>query len=105
MKKIVFLLALGLTACGNKHDISKVKIGMTGKQVEAIMGTPDEKVIKPVNQEWWQYGENQLIVIQTDTVKIVVPDVSVASEDIKRSFAGADSALKEIFDATKGIAR
>lgn len=74
MKKILFaLLALALASC--TKDVTKVKIGMKSAEVEQILGKPDDVGEMGKDGLLWKYGENQMVVIQDDTVASVVPDV------------------------------
>ena len=77
---------------------------MHSKEVETVMGSPEDKIIVPVDKEGWKYGSSELIVLHADTVTNVVPDINNASPEMQKAFNTEDSTLKEVYDATKGIA-
>jgi hypothetical protein len=80
MKKLLFaVLALVLVSC--TKDVNKVKIGMKSVEVEQILGKPEDVGELPSGGQMWKYGENQMVVIQGDTVQSVVPDVQKYLEE------------------------
>ena len=67
MKKI-FLCALVLTlACCGKANFSEIKIGMTVKEVENLVGKPDKQQDNPMFGKWYVYKDN-IVIFNNDTV-------------------------------------
>jgi hypothetical protein len=80
MKKLLFIaLTFVLASCG--ADVTKVKPGMKAAEVEQLIGKPDDVGEMPPAGQLWKYGENQMVVIQGDTVANVVPDVQKYLEE------------------------
>lgn len=68
MKKILLLLSvIMLTSCSNKPDFSKIKKGMSVKEVTDIVGSPSKQQDNPMLGKWYVYGDN-IIIFQNDTV-------------------------------------
>jgi hypothetical protein len=80
MKYFLFVyLALFLVSC--TEDVTKVKPGMKAAEVEQLLGKPDDMGEMAGDAQLWKYGENQMVVIQGDTVVNVVPDVQKYLEE------------------------
>ncbi len=88
-----------LSSCASK-DIHDVKVGMTGAEVTKTMGTPDLKEGLPLENEWWKYGDNQMVGMHNDTVTVVVHDVKKYRETNEQS---ADPGMQAAEEARKNL--
>jgi outer membrane protein assembly factor BamE (lipoprotein component of BamABCDE complex) len=88
MKK-AFLLAIAIIfiSC-NSNNFSKVKVGMTVKQVTDLVGEPKEK--QELFGKWYIYDEN-IIVFFNDTVT-----KSMTKEELKQSMKEVNKGLKDL---------
>ena len=73
MKKL-FYIALLLISCSSNKDFSKIKPGMTEKEVVSLVGEPKEKIPMPISIVYWRYtdNENHVIVFEGGKVTTVV---------------------------------
>ena len=67
MKKLLLLATAILCISCNSKDFSKVKVGMTVKQVTDLVGEPKEKQDNPLFGKWYVYDKN-IVVFFNDTV-------------------------------------
>lgn len=105
MKKFIPVMFL-LAACHGNANFSKIKVGMHGKDVVALVGEPGKK--NPVfgDIEWWTYNsDNKLLVMSGDTVQRVVLDMKATQDSIDKVMGEAqgkmDSLKKEMDNDAK----
>lgn len=92
-------IVLLLNSC-NTGDIHDIKVGMTADEVSKKMGKPDQKEMLPLDNEWWKYGNNQMIGMNSDTVTIVVEDIKKYRETNSES---ADPGMQAADEARKNL--
>ncbi|GAC1427159.1 MAG: hypothetical protein NVS9B7_14020 [Flavisolibacter sp.] len=70
----LLLVALLLIACNSHKDFSKVRNGMTEREVVEAVGKPKEKVKMPMSIVWWRYTdkENHVVVMEGGNVTNVI---------------------------------
>lgn len=73
---------------------------MTGAEVTKTMGTPDLKEGLPLENEWWKYGDNQMVGMHNDTVTVVVADIKKYKETNDQT---ADPGMQAAEDARKNL--
>lgn len=73
---------------------------MTADEVSKTLGTPDMKEELPQDNEWWKYGENQMVGMHNDTVTIVVEDVKKYRETNSKE---SDPGMQAAEDARKNL--
>jgi hypothetical protein len=91
MKKVLLLaITIMLISCGNKADFTKVKVGMTSKQLIEAVGEPNQKQDLPFVGSYWTY-DTHLVVVQSDTV-----NEFLTNEDFKKRMEEVNKGLEEL---------
>ena len=95
MKKVLLLaMAIIFISCNSK-DFSKVKVGMTIKQVTDLVGEPKDKQDNPLFGKWYIYDKN-IIVFNYDTVT-----KSMTNEELKQSMKELNKGLEDLSNSLK----
>lgn len=88
MKKGLLLILLTLcVSCTKKLDFTKVKVGMTTKELTDLVGEPKQKQEIPIIGSYWTY-DTHLVVVQSDTVNefLTLEDYKKRIEDVNKGF-------------------
>lgn len=83
------------TETKKKSDLTKIKVGMDTTQVFKLIGQPTKRAPMPLGIKWWQYGDNQMLVVQKDTIVNVVFDVEKMGIAMDSTFKKLDSLFKD----------
>jgi len=94
MKKVL-LLAIAIIFVSCSKDFSKVKVGMTVKEVTDLVGEPKEKQDNPLFGKWYVYDKN-IVVFFNDTVT-----KSMTTEELKESMKEVNKGLEDLSKSLK----
>jgi hypothetical protein len=87
---------LFLCACGGHKDLTSVKRGMSGKEVVSILGEPTKKQSVMMGISWWRYSDNTMVIMGSDTVVRVVPDVKASMDSMEKVLKKFDKAMDSL---------
>lgn len=102
----ILTVAISMIACNTKKDFTKVKEGMTKKEVINILGEPTQKTSGIEDITYWNYkdGEGHIVVFDADTVsnvtntKKIEKELDEFSKAIDTFSTNAKKAMKELDD-------
>lgn len=101
MKKLLFFpLFLLLIYCSQSFEkqFAKINIGMSESQVVELIGEPQNKQTLPFNVKWWNYVEQDaLVVFQNDTVKKTITNAKAEIEKMNAKMDSLSNSMKDLF--------
>ena len=100
MKKVLLLSMFVLClSCKKEVDFTKVKVGMTVKEVVAIVGEPTAQQDNPLLGKWYVYEKNVVVfnkdtVVKSSTAKELEKTFSTIMTDLDSLNSTIDKNLK-----------
>lgn len=81
MKYLNLVLVFMLVACNSSSaDLSKIKVGMSGQEVTALVGKPDNQIVIFQTITHWHYGKSTVVLDENKVTNIVLDTEKTVNE-------------------------